>query len=78
MAPQETNKDDLFLAAVFKQIDGKLDYNQLAADMGLPSRAAAQGRWWRFNQKLLKSTGGVMVSKSASAASAKKYVPLLL
>ena len=51
---------------------GKINYDQLARDIGAPSKGAAQVRWSRFQSKLKKSTG--MSPTKAKPAGVQKAV----
>lgn len=51
--------DQALCLSVLKQIEvGKINYDLLRADLGLPSKNAALVRWFRFNARLKKSVAG--------------------
>ncbi|TAQ87782.1 hypothetical protein B7494_g3883 [Chlorociboria aeruginascens] len=50
--------NEKLMAGVLKQVNvQKLDFEQLAADIGVPTAGAAAKRWSRFKVKLRESTG---------------------
>ncbi|KAE8446072.1 hypothetical protein EG329_012580 [Mollisiaceae sp. DMI_Dod_QoI] len=52
------SQDEILLAAILRQITvTKIDYNQLAQEIGVVSAGAAAKRWQRYQGKLRNSTG---------------------
>ncbi|KAF8851904.1 hypothetical protein BDZ45DRAFT_678729 [Acephala macrosclerotiorum] len=67
--------DQALCLGILKQIEvGRIDYELLRIELGLPSKGAAQVRWSRFNSKLKKGVASSL-AKTVKATSREPSTP---
>lgn len=52
MSPRSADADKALMEAVLRQLDGKLDYQRLACDLGIDKPGTAWKRWSVFKKRL--------------------------